>query len=56
VLVDFGQRAIGTLTRGKRQFVAVARRGESPAWALVRIRAVSRALPGPYAGAPACAP
>ncbi len=47
-------QVIGTAARGDEAFVAVARRGGSASWVVHRVRAVSRALAGPYAGAPAC--
>lgn len=55
VIVDFAPRAIGWVSDGKQRFVAIARGNAPLSWALVRIRAVSRALPGPYAAAPICA-
>ncbi len=55
VFAEFAPRAIGWVFDGKQRFVAIARGDARPSWALVRIRAVSRALPGPYAGAPLCA-
>jgi hypothetical protein len=54
VLVEIAPRVIGTATRDDETFVAVARRGGAPTWVVHRVRVVSRALRGPYAGPPAC--
>jgi hypothetical protein len=54
VQVQLAPRIIGTTTRGDENFVAVARRGGSATWVVHRVRVVSRALPGPYAGPPEC--
>jgi hypothetical protein len=54
VEVELAPQVLGRVTRGDETFFAVARRG-SVAWDVVhRVRVVSRALPGPYAGPPAC--
>lgn len=56
VVVDLAPRAIGWVSENNQRSVAIARGDASLNWALVRIRAVSRALPGPYAaGPPVCA-
>lgn len=47
-------RIIGTASRGDEAFVAVARHGGTPSWVVYRVRVVSRALLGPYAGPPVC--
>jgi hypothetical protein len=54
VQVELAPRVIGTATRGDETFVAVGRRGGTPTWVVHRVRVVSRALAGPYAGPPAC--
>ena len=54
VQVDIAPRIIGTVTRGDESFVVVARRGRQMEWVAVMVRAVSRTMEGPYAGAPAC--
>lgn len=55
VVAELAPRVLGWLTEGKQRFVAIARGNAAPSWALIRIRAVSRALPGPYAaGPPVC--
>ncbi|HEX9729459.1 MAG TPA: hypothetical protein VGA37_13210 [Gemmatimonadales bacterium] len=54
VFVDLAPRAIGQVTRGEEAFVAVARRGGTMEWVSVQVRAVTRAIPGPYAGPPEC--
>lgn len=54
VKVELAPRVIGTASRGDETFVAVGRRGGTPTWVVHRVRVVSRAMPGPYAGAPAC--
>lgn len=54
VQVDIAPRIIGTVTRGDESFVVVARRGRPMKWVAVMVRAVSRTMEGPYAGAPAC--
>jgi hypothetical protein len=54
VQVELAPRVIGTATRGDETFVAVARRGGAPTWVVHRVRVVSRAMRGPYAGPPAC--
>ena len=54
VQVELAPRVIGTATRGDETFVAIGRRGGTATWVVHRVRVVSRALPGPYAGPPAC--
>jgi hypothetical protein len=54
VQITIAPQVIGTATRGDEAFVAVAQRGGSATWLVHQVRAVSRALPGPYAGAPVC--
>jgi len=54
IQVELAPRIIGTTTRGDETFVAVGRRGSSATWVVHRVRVVSRALRGPYAGPPAC--
>jgi len=54
VQVEVAPRVIGTATRADESFVAVARRGGTTTWVVHRVRVVSRALRGPYAGPPAC--
>jgi hypothetical protein len=54
VQAELRPRVIGTATRGDETFVAVGRRGGTPTWVVHRVRVVSRAMPGPYAGPPAC--
>jgi hypothetical protein len=54
VRVEVAPRVIGTATRADETFVAVARRGGTTTWVVHRVRVVSRALRGPYAGPPAC--
>jgi hypothetical protein len=54
VQVTLSPQVIGTASRGEASFVAVARRGGTPAWVVHQVRVVSRALPGPYAGPPVC--
>jgi hypothetical protein len=54
VQVELAPRVIGTASRGDETFVAVGRRGGTPTWVVHRVRVVSRALAGPYAGPPAC--
>jgi len=54
VQVTLSPEVIGTASRGEESFVAVARRGGTPSWVVHLVRVVSRALPGPYAGAPVC--
>jgi hypothetical protein len=54
VQVELAPRVIGTATRDGETFVAVAPRGGTPTWVVHRVRVVSRALRGPYAGPPAC--
>jgi len=54
VQVELAPRVIGTASRGDETFVAVGQRGGTPTWVVHRVRVVSRAMPGPYAGAPAC--
>lgn len=54
VQVELAPRVIGWVERGDHRFAAVARRDEPTTWVVDRIRSVSRLLPGPYAGPPAC--
>lgn len=54
VVVDVAPQVIGVAVRSGDTGVAVARRGASPMWVVHRVRVVSRALPGPYAGPPVC--
>lgn len=56
VRVELVPRIIGRLAQDDRQVVVVARRGEGMEWVVDRVRVVSRALPGPYAGRPECDP
>jgi hypothetical protein len=54
VEAELAPQVIGYVTRGDDRLIAVARRGSIP-WEVVhRVRVVSRSLPGPYAGRPAC--
>lgn len=55
VEVDLQPRQTGTLRVGKRSYSVIARVGGPPSeWVVTRIRAVSRALMGPYTQEPAC--
>lgn len=54
VLVDLQPRAIGVLRVGKRNYSVVARVGGPIEWVVTRVRVVSRAMAGPYAGEPVC--
>jgi hypothetical protein len=54
VQIELAPQVIGTATRGDETFVAVGRRGGAITWVTHRVRIVSRALPGPYAGPPVC--
>jgi hypothetical protein len=54
VEMDLAPQVIGYVTRDDQRFIAVARRGSVP-WDVVhRVRVVSRAMAGPYAGPPVC--
>ena len=55
VQVTIAPRSIGRLAQGDGSVVVVAHRGQPITWAVDRLRVVSRALAGPYAGSPACA-
>jgi hypothetical protein len=48
IRVEIGPQVIGTTSRGDQTLVAVARRGESIQWLVHRVRAVSRAMDGPW--------
>jgi hypothetical protein len=54
VLVDVQPRAMGVLIRDDRRYAVVARRGSPIEWVATRVRALSRAMPGPYSGPPVC--
>lgn len=54
VQIEIAPQIIGTASRGDETLLAVARRGTSATWVVHRVRVVSRALNGPYAGPPAC--
>jgi hypothetical protein len=54
VQVIIAPQIIGTATRGEETFLAVSRRGGAVSWVVHEVRVVSRAIPGPYAGPPAC--
>lgn len=54
VQVELAPRVIGWVDRGDQRFAAVANRGQAMTWVVDRIRSVSRLVPGPYAGPPAC--
>lgn len=56
VVVELVPRVVGRLAQGAGDAVVVARRGAPMEWAADRVRIVSRALPGPYAGPPVCDP
>ena len=53
VTVEIGPQVIGTASRGDDRFVAVAHRGDPVLWVVHRVRAVSRAVDGPW-GTVAC--
>jgi hypothetical protein len=54
VEMELAAQVIGTVTRGEEHFFAIARRGSVPRDVIHRVRVVSRSMPGPYAGRPAC--
>ena len=54
VQVEIAPQVIGTATRGEDTYLAVGRRGGAMSWVVHRVRVVSRAVRGPYAGTPAC--
>jgi hypothetical protein len=54
VELELAPQVIGIVTRGDQPFFAIARRGSVPRDVVHRVRVVSRAMPGPYAGQPAC--
>jgi len=54
VQVEIAPQIIGTATRDEETLLAVARRGGTVTWVAHRVRVVSRAMPGPYAGPPVC--
>jgi hypothetical protein len=55
VEVDLQLRQIGTLRVRDRVFSVVGEVGGAPPdWVVTRVRAVSRAMPGPYGGEPVC--
>ena len=54
VYVTLAPQVIGVAARAGDTVVAVARRGAPPSWVVHEVRVVSRALQGPYAGAPVC--
>ncbi len=54
VFVDLQPQVIGFLIDGRQRFAVVGREGAPVTWVVTRIRAISRALPGPGSGEIVC--